>query len=60
MQKNGSLTLTRSEVSLINRGLLPERIQTLWGLTLEEVQAKISTQEYVVIDDVPDSDGFGY
>jgi hypothetical protein len=53
MEKTGSLLLSSDEYFQIKTGIIPERIQQNWGLSLEELRVIISNQQFELMDANP-------
>ena len=50
LEKTGALILTRSELSQIQSGQVPDRIAQTWGLSLPELSAIIASSQYTLLD----------
>jgi hypothetical protein len=46
LEKTGAVTLTEEELIQIRSGVLPQRIEQTWGLSLSELSSIISSGNY--------------
>lgn len=52
LEKNGELKLTDEDLSLVKEGSVSKRVSQTWGLTLEQLQEVVATNDYVKIDSI--------
>lgn len=50
MQKSSIPMLTQADLDEYNRGLVSERLQEVWGFTLDELKSIIGSGGYVALE----------
>lgn len=55
LEKNGSVTLTKEDLSLYNSGQVSQRLRDNWGLTLDELRFIVESNNYNLVDNNEES-----
>jgi hypothetical protein len=51
MEKTGKVALTSYDLDQFSQGKVSQRLEELWGLTLDELKEIVSSRNYVRIDE---------
>lgn len=49
MQKSSTVVLTADDLDKYHQGVVSDRLSSEWGLTYEDLQTLIQTNQYIVI-----------
>lgn len=49
LEKNGAVVLTSDDLDMYNRGLVSERLQELWGLSLEQLREIVENNNFTQV-----------
>lgn len=48
LEKSGTITLTTEDLNELHAGKVSERVQSTWGLTLQQLQEIVAMKSYVL------------
>jgi len=51
MEKSSKVALTSYDLDQLAKGMVSQRLEELWGLTLEDLERIVTNHEYVKIDE---------
>lgn len=52
LEKCGNILLTEEDMDMYNAGIVSDRIQNLWGFSLDDLRNAIENKQFVMIKDI--------